>query len=1276
MVFAISCDDIFVEDISGFNVVLKAPSAGWKGKDTKVSFRWEQVPDAVNYQLEVVTPGFSVNHLQVFEKSLMEASFDTILTAGDYEWRIRALNSGSSTDYSYSSFTIQGPFNIGSKQVILKMPDDQFISNVNDVDFSWEALEGASYYSFKIKKSNWMGDSVIVTKLYSTSYRFPLEDGLYAWGVAAIDTSTGKATDYTIRSIVIDKNPPPVPRLVNPANKDTLNSLTASFNWHPSEPGATYQIEVYSEPELKNKIMGKTISDTTTYINLEKSGYYYWKVKAIDGQGNSSNFSPVSVFCIVIPPDIDQKQVVLMSPADESMVINKKVTLWWNMLSGAQKYSMQIVSPTFAHPLKLVYDQLVSTNSIAMDLEPGNYEWRVKAINTSSESTYCLPFSFTIYNTDLSQQNITLLRPLYGELVNGSIVKFSWERINSSASYHLLIKKDSWETGTVVQELNTDKTEIELPFLNGEYFWGLKAVDPQNSSETAYSVRKLTVDFKGDLTTATVSLVSPADNSMINEKKVTLWWDPISGAEKYNLQVVSPSFSNSVKLVYDQLITTNSVTLDLEPGSYEWRVKALNTSSESAYSPAFTFSINNTDLSQQRINLLKPLYGELVNNTAVKFSWERINSSASYHLLIKKDSWESGTVIQELKTDKTEIELPFLNGDYYWGIKAVDSQNSSETAYSVRKLVVDFKGDLAIIKVSLVSPVNSSTLTEKKVTLWWNPISGAEKYNLQVVSPSFSNSVKLVYDQLVTTNSVTLDLEPGSYEWRVKAQNSSSESAYCLPFSFSIYNTDLSQQRTILLKPLPSELTNNPLVSFAWEKLNNNAKYNLTIKKDSWESGPIVRELTTDKTESEFSFPDGKYYWGIKAIDPQNGSQTAYTTREFTVDMTAPEIPMLKAPVNNQVSDEFLMDFSWEPSDANDTKLTYTIEMYQVNNNLVTQLASKTTQQKSVVYNLEMAGKYKWRVNARDNAGNQGAYSEFRYFEIRNVKDLSLSTVSLLSPANRSTVTDKKVTFWWNPLAGADKYNLQIVSPSFSNPTKLISDQWVTTNSLSLDLEAGTYEWRVKAANSSSETNYSQFSLSIYNIDLTLQKTTLIAPLYAATVNRSMLKFSWEKLNANATYHLIVRKDSWESGTVVQELNTANTEFELSFLDGEYYWGVKAIDPQNGSQTAYTTRKFIVDVTAPEIPKLKTPLNNLVSTDYLLDFSWEPADASDTKLTYTLEMYQIINNSAVQMMSKTTQQKTVGYNLESPGKYKWRVYATDIAGNQSAYSEFRYFDIK
>lgn len=571
MFIVFSCDDIFVEDISSDTVQLNTPTSGWQSEDSRASFSWEEVPGAVNYKLEVVTPGFSVDHQLVFEKLLETPKFDTSLVAGGYEWRVKAMNSVSTTKFFASSFSILTAFNISSGLPVLRLPENQSVSGVKNIAFSWDALPGAGYYSFKIRKDNWAGDSVVVTKLYSTNFSFQLNDGAYAWGVAAVDASTNERTDYAVGNLIVNNDPPPVSKPLLPANQDTLHSATVSFSWRKAEPGSKYTIEIYSDAEQRIRLVEKMISDTVTNIQIEKSGSYFWRINSVDQYGKASEYSPVSIFHLQLSSDLNEKVVTLLAPANKSTTVDKKVTFWWNPVSGSVKYNLQIVSPTFANPAKLIYDQWVTSSSVQVELAPGDYEWRVKAVNGNFETGYSSS-SLSVYNNDLSKQRISLIRPLYNELVNKSMVKFSWEKLNGNVNYRLLVKKDSWESGIVVQDVSTLNSELELPLLDGEYFWGVKATDIQNNSETEYSTRKIGIDLTPPQNPI---LRLPANNFVTSNYLLEFSWDSFDAADtklSYTLEVFRIT-NGSVVLLSPKTTQQKSLGYNIESaGKYKWRV--------------------------------------------------------------------------------------------------------------------------------------------------------------------------------------------------------------------------------------------------------------------------------------------------------------------------------------------------------------------------------------------------------------------------------------------------------------------------------------------------------------------------------------------------------------------------------------------------------------------------------------------------------------------------------------------------------------------------------
>jgi len=81
-------------------------------------------------------------------------------------------------------------------------------------------------------------------------------------------------------------------------------------------------------------------------------------------------------------------------------------------------------------------------------------------------------------------------------------------------------------------------------------------------------------------------------------------------------------------------------------------------------------------------------------------------------------------------------------------------------------------------KVVLLAPARGTESNDSILTFGWEEVEHALNYRLQVVSPRFDKAIKLHLDTLVETYNFTDTLSPGNYEWRVRAENGSSKTAY------------------------------------------------------------------------------------------------------------------------------------------------------------------------------------------------------------------------------------------------------------------------------------------------------------------------------------------------------------------------------------------------------------------------------------------------------------------------------------------------------------------
>lgn len=291
-------------------------------------------------------------------------------------------------------------------------------------------------------------------------------------------------------------------------------------------------------------------------------------------------------------------------------------------------------------------------------------------------------------------------------------------------------------------------------------------------------------------------------------------------------------------------------------------------------------------------------------------------------------------------------------------------------------------------------------------------------------------------------------------------------------------------------------------------------------------------------------------------------------------------------------------------------------------------------------------------------------------------EDLAKKTVTINSPQNALQTTNLTQTFWWEPVEGAIKYNLQIVSPTFLNIQKLVLDTNVTICKFEYTLNPGLYEWRVKAFNSSSYTPYITYSLQVDSTaDLSNQQIVLIAPGSSFATNQTGISFSWYSLYNAEDYRFELRNSDWNGSLVINPIITTYDTVNLALAEGTYAWGVQAHN--STSNSPFSTRIITIDLTNPNIPLLSYPAANITINDSTLTastitFGWLRGSNTGSAIQDSLyiandSLFSNIFDSAV--LADTTYSKS----FTSAGSYFWKVRSYDAAGNKSSYSVTRKF---
>ena len=257
------------------------------------------------------------------------------LSQGTYYWSVQAI------DQVYSG----GPWATEAKFTLLAAPVANAASAITQSGFTanWNTSAGAIGYRLDIStdtafatlvsgydgKDAGSATSSTVTGLSAnTTYYFRVK--AYSSG----GTSLIASNSITVTTL-IDVPAAPV---ANPATDTTKISFTA--NWSSSATATGYKIDIATDSLFTSFVTGFNDKDVTNVTNLNVTGLtantaYYYRVRAYNTTGPSSNSNIISVTTIPEPPP---------NPvATEAEGLTQTgFTAKWNSTSGADGYSLDV----------------------------------------------------------------------------------------------------------------------------------------------------------------------------------------------------------------------------------------------------------------------------------------------------------------------------------------------------------------------------------------------------------------------------------------------------------------------------------------------------------------------------------------------------------------------------------------------------------------------------------------------------------------------------------------------------------------------------------------------------------------------------------------------------------------------------------------------------------------------------------------------------------------------------------------------------------------------
>ena len=294
---------------------------------------------------------------------------------------------------------------------------------------------------------------------------------------------------------------------------------------------------------------------------------------------------------------------------------------------------------------------------------------------------------------------------------------------------------------------------------------------------------------------------------------------------------------------------------------------------------------------------------------------------------------------------------------YFWAIATLMGLVSCE----------DFiEKDITGKRVTVLAPPDGFISSSLTITFWWDELDGAEEYSLQVVQPGFSSVQNILVDTVLTDTRFVTTFNPGIYQWRIKAMNNGGDSDYLIR-TFTVDSTgNLGSVLMILQSPVDNYVTNNTSNTFKWDTVFSAVEYRFQVIDLA--NNNIVTDVTLTADSFVYSLPAGNYKWQVRAQN--SSSNSPYSSRTISIDLTAPVVPAIIAPINGDtVTSPVNLIWSSDLNSLGDSLFIYNDSLLTNQNTVL--FTTDTT----FLFTDTATQHYYWRLKTKDSAGNQSNYT-------------------------------------------------------------------------------------------------------------------------------------------------------------------------------------------------------------------------------------------------------------------------------------------------------------
>ena len=920
-----------------------------------------------------------------------------------------------------------------------------------------------------------------------------------------------------------------------------------SYSWN----GVTYSasgVHTFASTNANGCDSTATLNLTINYSSASSStitatNSYSWNGVTYDSTGIYTYTVTNTVGCDSTAT-LNLTIIICAVPANAvtTNILLDRATLGWDAVTGVHHY--QIRFKEVSGSTWLILDNYLTTRT-KTGLTAGNdYHWQVRTLcdlSGSSSSAWSDTISFStpvICTLPVSTTNIT---------IGLDFASFSWASVNGVSEYIVRVKEVSGAWATWAYDTVTTNTYTSYGLSNStNYHWQVRAacapLGANNSGFTTYT------NFT-TLTPCTDPSLLAIDSVGVNEAYLS--WTAPAGTDHFVV-----SYSELGTGVWNSAsTTTSSISLTglATYSAYEWNVLAFCEAT----------GLNNSDTivgaNFSTANPCTAPTGLVASNILldrITINWNTVALAHHYEVRVREQGTSTWTnIINLYGNSRTKTGLSAAT-TYEWEIRSICTSNGSSFS--------DWSATQTATTLSPCLSVTNETTTNialTTATLTWDVSPGVYAYRVRFKESSAAWSAWQYDTILAPNNSINKSgLTAGvDYHWQVQVicessglnnsgftsyQNFTTIALCSNPHSLSVTQITLNSAKLIMYGP------NNPNHYYVLYKDVTASIWDTVILSGSDINGVYASKVVTGLSSAI------TYEWKAQSsCQTDDSNMSAFVNGPNFTTVTPCAIPSnLSATVTGQDA-----IFTW---DAVTGAAFYSVKYRVLNGNwqTITNLNSPTY----TATNLGFGFSFEWIASSHCDWINMN-YSAFSPAD-------TFSTASCPIPQNIavSNILTDRATISWNFNTSVHHYSIRAREAGTIIWTKNISHIYTGNRTISGLSDGVTYEFEIRSACTNDTSNVSSWTA--------MQAFTTLAncndkPTSATTSNITLtsadLSFTG---TANAVIYLVRFKEAsaawgaWVYDTLSAPVVSVN---KVGLTAGTYYhWQAKAICDLAGTNSS------------------------------------------------------------------------------------------------------------